>query len=444
VSHNRSLCCWALVAGWLLAGSDVWGQVRVVRPARPIYAIPPPRVPARPVGPGFHARLRVVFPGRFDWAFAVPPGGLAGEAPKEATDYASGRQFYQLYVPRGYNLRQRYPLVLFLSPRDDPNEFKGWEALCDKYGIVYAAPYDAGDGCAPARRVRIALDVFDDVRRRVRLDTDRVYLAGFAGGARAACELAFAVPEAFGGVLACSGGAVPRMEPWVRDRVKERLSVALLAGEVDTDRAALERRFHPLLKDCGVRTRLWVVPRQGHTLPAPAVLEEAYLWLEGAVGERRALPRAYPASRLSDSGVPRPEAWSRALLEEGVARLRDPATQESGLMQLEGVATRWKGTPGARQAERALELYNGGGKRWQDVYARRQQEYAYRRAKAFSAWLEGPLPERDARRKGELIREGIEEWARVARFGEGTKEGREAKERVERLRKELEKEGAGK
>src|SRR5438876_626244 len=59
----------------------------------------------RPLGPGFHARVRVVAPTGFDWAFAVPPSIAATTWAKAMADYAPTRTTYQLYVPPSYNPR---------------------------------------------------------------------------------------------------------------------------------------------------------------------------------------------------------------------------------------------------------------------------------------------------------------------------------------------------
>ena len=53
---------------------------------------------------------------------------------------------------------------------------------CAKSGFILAGPRAAGNRCPIRKRVRIVLDVLDDVRRRYRTDPDRTYIAGFSGG----------------------------------------------------------------------------------------------------------------------------------------------------------------------------------------------------------------------------------------------------------------------
>jgi hypothetical protein len=443
MNGNRRLL---LVLALVVVAAPAAGQGRR-RPA----GVTPPAVyaPLRPsltptralVAPGFRPRVRVARPTRLDWAFAVPPGRPDTTSATASATYLPMSQSYQLYVPPGYTPLRPTGLVLFVSENDTPDEFKLWEPICRKLGIVYASPYGAGRSCPTTDRVRIVLDVLDDVRRRLNVDTDRAYLAGMGEGARTACAVAFALPEACGGVLAAGAAGSPRREPWLRERARERLSVALLSGEGDPGRAEQERCRLPLLRDCEVRARLWP-DAWGDGPPLADKLEEALLWLEADAARRRGLAVTYPTSRLSNSGAPVPAVWARLLLQEAAERLRQPE-KTSALMQLQGIVTRWPGSAAAAEAERLLDAYNERARTpWQGLYAEVQQQFAYRQARALGAYLlGGALPERDRKRKAELVRQAIKEWELVARYGPGTKMGREAKTRVAELRRLLAKEG---
>ena len=43
--------------------------------------------------------------------------------------------------------------------------WKSWEAPCKQLGILFAGAYEAGNNCPGKRRIRIVLDVLDEVRR---------------------------------------------------------------------------------------------------------------------------------------------------------------------------------------------------------------------------------------------------------------------------------------
>jgi predicted esterase len=387
--------------------------------------------------PGLNPRVRVLAPTRFDCEWALPPG-LAALTPKEVmTGYDPTQTCYQLFVPANFRLARSSRLILFVSASASPEEFSSWAAVCRKYDVLYASPHEAGDNTPAAKRLRIALDVLDDIRRRLNVDTDRVYIGGLSEGGRTASEVAYAFPEFIGGLVAVGGASPLRGEPWMRDRVRERLSVALVTGQLDFARAEMENYRYPVLHDLEVRSKLWI-PNVGHTLPPPRVLEEVYLWLEADVAGRRALGAKYPLARIPEGSYPAIDTWSNGVVEEAKDRMKADATRDSGLMQLEGVVRRWKGSEAARIAEKILAENAAGARAWQNVYARRQQDFFFREAKAMDAYLDGALPPRDQRRKAGLLRVSLELWQQVLDHGPDTVAGQKAKKRVDELKKLVE------
>jgi predicted esterase len=385
---------------------------------------------------GLNPSVRVQAPARFDWAWATPPG-LVVQTPKEVmAGYDSTRTRYQLFVPVSYKHARSSPLILFLSSADIPDEFASWATVCRKHDVLYASAHEAGDNCPATKRLRIALDVFDDIRRRMNVDTDRVYLGGFSEGARTACEAVYAFPEFAGGLVAVGGASPLRGEPWLRDRVQERLSIALLTGNLDYSRGEMESYRFPVLHELQVRSKLWV-PRVGHAMPPASVLEEVFVWLEADSIRRKALGQAYPTARVAEGAFPSPQSWSNRLVEEAKGRLAVEKTRDSGLMQLEGVVRRWKGSEGAIAAEKILAENAAGAGAWQNVYVRRQQEFFFQEAKGMDAYLDGPLSPRDPRRKVSLIRISLDLWKQVLDSGADTREGKLAKTRVEELKRLL-------
>ena len=185
--------------------------------------------------------------------------------------------------------------MLFISPSQKPSGWRQWQKLCQQSGVIFASPFEAGNNCPNPRRVRIVLDVLDDMRRRYTVDADRTYLAGFSGGARIACSVAFGLPEYFGGVAAVCGAEKLREESWLRQRVIDRLSVALITGETDFNRSELERFREPMLTGVGVRTQVVMVPKLGHGIPVDRQLAKVFAWLEEGLPERQKLARQWPA-----------------------------------------------------------------------------------------------------------------------------------------------------
>src|SRR5437868_7212268 len=153
---------------------------------------------------GFLPEVAVKRATRLDWRFVAR--GLAAGAERLPADYVSGDQRYQLYVPPNYRPTKAWPLVVFVSPGDDPLGWRCWQATCEAHDVLFCAAYGAGNDCPPGRRVRVVLDALDDVRRRYQIAPEQTYLCGLGGGARLTCDIAFALPEYFGGVVPGGGG----------------------------------------------------------------------------------------------------------------------------------------------------------------------------------------------------------------------------------------------
>jgi polyhydroxybutyrate depolymerase len=114
---------------------------------------------------------------------------------------SGGRQrTYRLFVPTGFESRQRLPLVLDLhgsgGTAAGQARTSGFETLAAREGVVVASlQADGGRWNVPvtperADDVLYASDVIDHVAARVCTDPARVYVTGFSGGGRMASLLA--------------------------------------------------------------------------------------------------------------------------------------------------------------------------------------------------------------------------------------------------------------
>lgn len=384
---------------------------------------------------GHQPRVIVVAPTRLDWVFA-----LANQSPAEPPadwlkGYDSTRQGYELYVPRVVNPTKPTGLILFISAGNDPTGLAQWRGVCDAAGVLFASPYGAGNNTQGPERTRIVLDVLDDVRRRFAVDPDRSYLGGFSGGARVACRIAFALPEYFGGVVPVCAAESLREESWLRQRVTDRLSVALLTGETDFNRGEIERFRGPLLSDVGVRTKVWMVPKLGHGLPSAGVLAEALRWLEEGVPQRRRLAAQWPAMRTTTEPASR-EAWSIALLNEAKQRLQNPATLYSGLSQLQGVAVRWQDLPAAAEANQILGKYEAEVERpWEADDLAEQRKFLLAEARGLAAYATGPLAPQYEKQRAGMAGAALERWQMLLADDPDSPTGREAQQRIPELLK---------
>ena len=311
-------------------------------------------VPASAAPPtGFQDKVQVSGPTHLDWKFAASAFGP--DAAKLPADYDSRQQHYQLYVPRDYDAKKTWPLVVFISPGDDPLGWRHWQKTCESAHALFCAPFGAGNSCPVGQRTRIVLDMLDDVRRQYRIDPDRTYLTGLSGGGRMACTIAFALPEYFGGVAPiCGTNPLPHLDA-VRHRVLDRLSVAFLTGENDFNRKENEAYMAPMFKELGIRSKLWVVPKMGHAVPPSDVLSEAYAWMADGFKHRQEDAKAHPGLTASPEDAPVPEKVAGKQVEEAEAELKKAGRAWRGVALLRAVVERWPNTDAGAKARQLLK-----------------------------------------------------------------------------------------
>ncbi len=381
---------------------------------------------------GHLAEKSVTAATRLDWVYALANQSPAQPPAHLLDDYDSTKQSYELFVPERYSPDKSWPVVLFVSPGNRGTGFQQWQQVCRREQIIFASPHAAGNNTPMPRRIRIVMDVLDDLRRRYNVDPDRTYVGGFSGGGRVACSIAFALPEYFGGVLpVCAGGEL-REESSLRRRVVDRLSVAQLTGESDFNRGECERLHQTELSGVGVRCRTWIAPKLGHAIPNADVFAEAFDWLEAGLPERQKLAKRWPASSLKDA-VTR-EDWVALLLKEGQQRMQQPDTFHSGLMQIKSVYVRWNDLPTAKQAIEILTKAElDPDQSWQADDVAEQRRFLIARARAVDAYGSGPLPKQYEQQREAMLKAAIQLWGLVLQDGEDRAAVAEAKRRVPQL-----------
>lgn len=389
----------------------------------------------------FHAEVPVRRVTRLDWRFAVRiPGQLPRRLP---LSYRSEEQRYQLFVPKSYHSRRAWPFIVFVSPGDDPMGWPFWEKVCREKQLFFCAAYGAGNGRSATWRARVILDVLDDARRRYRMDPNQTYLVGFSGGGTFACTLAFALPEYFGGVVGMSGASPIKTLPYLRHRVQERLSIALLTGSKDFRRDEIKNALFPLYRDLSIRSRLWDVPGQKHTIPTPEILGQVIDWLQADLKRRQKDAQRHPELSATPDTVLTDHERSLALLKKaqldlalasttkrgnaGVGRMpgtkteREPLTYRAVCL-LEGIVARWKRTEAAEKARKLLsEVRNDTSRNQRLREQESKEEVQVLAAQARAREALGQVGE--ARRL----------WQQLANDQKGTEMERKANKRVQAL-----------
>ena len=198
-----------------------------------------------------------------------------------------------MYLPEGYEPRFAYPLLIWLHA-DGANEQQLQSVMPqiskrNYLGIGFRGTSDDGRSAPGAfhwqygdeKLVEFAEEIdetLDEVRRYMRINTQRIYLAGLDGGARMALELLLNFPERYHGAVAL-GGAIPSTDGFAR-RFRTLSSRRVLLGYRKRDSSIKLRKnvySAAKLEQTGVRveTRLYESEDDAH----PQMLRDADRWL---------------------------------------------------------------------------------------------------------------------------------------------------------------------
>jgi poly(3-hydroxybutyrate) depolymerase len=358
---------------------------------------------------------------RLDWEFAAR--GAGSDIGKLPAGYDSARQKYQLFVPKNYAKDKPAALVLFISPGEGPQGWKNWQKLCESEGVFFASPYGAGNNTPIAHRTRIILDVLDDIRRSYKIDPEQTYLTGFSGGGRMACAIGFALPEYFGGIIPVCGTNTISGTTYLRHRAEERLSVAFITGEKDTNRKENEDVMYPWLQEIGVRSKLWVVPKMGHAIPSGDVMAEVHAWVAEDLKRRRDDAKEKPKLAIGPDDTPSGTEQAKRLFETAAAELKQPTRTWRGIALLQGVTQRWPKSASAGEARSLLEEVLSNDK----LVKRISEQGAADEVKSVSAQAK-------AMERFGNVPKAIEAWTLLAQNYEGTPIAAKAFENIKRLK----------
>ena len=379
--------------------------------------------------------VRISGPGSLDWGYVVNGHSQAGTTEKQLPDYSWEGQSYDFFHPNISADGASLPLVIYFSPSNRSKGWHFWEALCHRHGVMYASPRKAGNSVGLAHRIRIALDVLEEIRRKYHVDPDRTYLVGLSGGAMVAQRVAFRLPEYFGGVL-CAGQMIglPR-DASLRHRTRDRLSVALICGERDPIAPLVEFRDAHLLRGFGYRCELKIVRRLGHTMPPTEVLEQAFLWMEEGVAQRRQLAAQYPMSSISQT-PPRAD-WAEGLLAEAESRFANTNETYRAVALCENIANRWPDLPEAIQAKALIETKkNDVQAAWQAQLAAEKHLIARLQAEGMQRLASAPARGFVRNQQGAIALEAVAHWERLLAESTDEAERQAITSKIKQLREE--------
>jgi predicted esterase len=215
---------------------------------------------------------------------ALVPGTLL----ERVTSVADSTEHFALYIPTSYDATRPTPLLIVLDPRGRallPLDLL--RRAADRFGWVIVSSYNSRSDVAVDPN-RLALNaMLADAQRLIRVDTRRLYLAGFSGTARQSWEFAYQLRGHVAGILGFGAGFPPQ---WALPALDTIRSPAFFGGAGNADfnleeMMALDRH----LDNTPVRHHItsWAGP---HGWPSAEVMHHGVEWLEMQAIRQRLRP----------------------------------------------------------------------------------------------------------------------------------------------------------
>lgn len=218
-------------------------------------------------------------------------------------------QSYALYIPPAYDPAEKWPILYAFDPGGRGLEpLTRFKDAAEALGVLVACSYNSRNGpWEPI--VAAAAAMWDDTHARLAIDDERVFAAGFSGGARAASIFPMMIGRAIAGVIACGAG-VP--EGFGIDK----LEIAAFCGIVGT----ADFNFREVMDLGGSLDRRkdiahWIRTFDGaHSWPPVPVCAEALEWLDLAAAIHAGRP---PDRALGEALIAKTAARAAALEAAG-------------------------------------------------------------------------------------------------------------------------------
>lgn len=187
---------------------------------------------------------------------------------------------YALYLPSSYSTDKTYPVIyIFDAHGMGKLPVSMYKNLAEKYGYILIGSNNSKNGTTWDESQIIANNLFSDSQLRLSINTSRIYLLGFSGGARVANGVCI-TNGGIAGVICC-GAAYP-----AKNSKDPRSNYTFLGICGTSDFNYIEMRKYDMVDLAGRPVKHGFIEFDGkHEWPKEEVMNEAFLWTE--LGEMR-------------------------------------------------------------------------------------------------------------------------------------------------------------
>ena len=185
---------------------------------------------------------------------------------------------YQLYVPKGYTEKRKYPLIVLLhgANRTGKSVNERWQRMADEVGLVLAAPTSPHPkkiwmvGNELQSYADLTEAVTNEVLNNLSIDKSRVYLFGHSNGGIFATVMPLYKPNLYAAIVV-NAGKLPNGAAEQVPHMKAKVPIAFLIGTHDNifPLQAVRNSAETFAAN-GHRTTLKIFNRHNHWYYTPA------------------------------------------------------------------------------------------------------------------------------------------------------------------------------
>ena len=257
---------------------------------------------------------------------------------------------YALYLPTAYSTTRKFPVLYCFDPMARGTvPVARFKDAAEKYEYIVVGSNNSRNG--PQRLSEIVRDLWADTHARFSIDDQRVYLAGFSGGARVAFSIAFWLKGQVAGVIACGGGFPNDIPPGT----PRSFVLFAVAGTEDFNNPEMQTLARKL--EGSTPPFRFAVFEGGHAWLPPQLATDAIEWLEvqamksGIRDRNPALINEVFAHSLSQAA----DAQAGGDSYRAYRRFAAMAQDFSGLLDVAEVEKKAKGLSGTKEIKDALK-----------------------------------------------------------------------------------------
>ncbi len=192
----------------------------------------------------------------------------------------SGKVAYEVALPASLAKGKKYPLFFFLSPDGAPKQFlPSAGPACEDLKCIFAGSYNYRNNTHPDSWANAIKDCIEHLKKNQPVDSDKIFLGGFSGGAQASYVTSFFHKGICRGILANSGVIHQNLhDPGELGQCRLK-AVALISG---TDDGVVTpdhlRKDEKLLQNTGINSK-FISFKGAHQVAPKDKFLEAMKWL---------------------------------------------------------------------------------------------------------------------------------------------------------------------